>query len=1235
MRDLNMFPSLLRSGAGKIALAILFASSHLIPATGAINFTRVPTPNLNLDQLGRVAFAGDFDSISLYEFQGQNERPVGTNGALLSRFPNGVFTTLNTTDADIKAMCAYSANGTLQGIVFGGNFTSVGTQHTPGGIALLDPNTGAVTDLTGLNGSVSALYCDDDRGQVIVGGLFTGGNSSNAIIWENGWTNMPFSGFNGPVNSITKAASGNIIFGGKFSGLGDNMTTTATNVTQVLPIASANITAQTSSSLQGFGNASDIVCKTDASTQGADNTWLLADNSPGSWQADFGFGFMPSMLRLHNTDVDGRGTKTWRYTALPDGGIMNFSYPDPTSGQQKFCDARCPLPEGNVTAQDFTFVNNVGMNAFRIDISDWYGQGGGLNGIELFQNDIYAYAIKDFNEPKCGGAVTGASSTPTGPWVETPSGQSNSRYLTATLSGDNINPNSASVVFQPDIKQSGNYSVTIYTPGCVGDDTCSTRGRVNVTGSMTKSGPGLAGVEIFQTNNFDKYDPVFDGYVDATDGFRPSVTLTPSAGQNGPLTVVAQRVRFTLLSASSGDLNGLFEYDPTQATVVNNFADSVIDTAGASLNPKDQAIVNTVTSSDDNTLFIGGNFSGNGMNNIFAIKNGAVNATALKGNGLNNQVLTTYQDGNTTYVGGDFTNTQDNSASGLNGVATYSNNDWQPLGAGVNGAVMYIVPFSLNLTANTPEQVLAISGYFDSVNGFGDNATFPANNLAVWVPSRKNWLHNLNTHSISIQGRLMAYTDVPGSDPLFAGSISSSALDASGAVALQSGNPPSLNPFPATIRAQQLQTSLRKRAFASERNSTLTGIVTASFYQANNMNKTILAGHFAATGSNSENITNVLIIDGKDSDKVTGFGNGIDSNSTVTALGFLDNVLFAGGLISGKINDANVAGIVAYDLANNDFAGTQPPGLQGTNASVNAIATQPKSNNVFVAGSFMSAGALSCPALCIWNTERSQWSSPGGDLKGEVSTLTWISDTKLLISGNLTVGTSSANIVTYDSTTSQFQEFTGAGGLPGPVSALCPASSDGSQIWAAGKSGDGTAFLQRFDGSQWLPVNSSLFGQGTDIRGIQVLMLTQNHAQSDLIDAGQDLLILGQVNVTNFGSASAVLFDGATLVPFLLSSTSAGTPGSLSQVFVENPQSFFASNKKNLALGFVVLIALAIALALTFLLVVAGIMLEWYRKKNRGYMPAPTNYSDKMANVDRVPPEHLFGTLSGNRPPAI
>ncbi|KAF2464047.1 uncharacterized protein BDR25DRAFT_99126 [Lindgomyces ingoldianus] len=1236
MRDLS---SSLCFRAGKLALScLLLASSHILPSASAFSFTSIPSPNLNLDGLGRVAFAGNFDSISLYQFEGQSEKSAGSNGALLSRFPNGVFAPLNNTDADIKAMCAFQANGTLQGIVFGGNFTSVGETHTPGGIAWLNVTSGQVYPLTGLNGTVNALFCDPDAGRVYIGGSFTGGGASNAIVWTTQWTNMPFSGFNGPVNSITKL-NGNIIFGGKFNGLG-NSTAPKENNTQVIPIGSASISAQTSSGTPGFTDPSSIVCKTGTTDGTSNNTWLLADNTPGFWKAEFAFGFEPSKLRLYNTKFEGRGTREWRFTALPDGGIMNFSYIDPTSGTQKFCDARCPLPENNVTAQDFHFVNTVGMNSFRLDISGFYGKGGGLSGIELFQNEIFSFAISNFNEPACDGVSVGAKSTATGPWQTTPSHQSNANYLSAVLQGNPVNQSAAQVIFTPDIRQSGNYSVTVFTPGCVGDGTCGNRGRVNITGTYsqtTSSADGPRTTELFQTNNFDKYDEVYRGFVDSTDSFRPSVTLTPMAGQTGPITIVAQRVRFELLTAASGNLNGIFEYDPSKQDVNINFRESVIDSAGASLTPRDQAIVNSVVT-DNSSLFVGGNFSGNGLNNIFSIQKDATKATGLPENGLDSEVLTMFLNGTTMYVGGNFTKTQDNKTPGLQGIAAFSTSDnkWQALGAGVNGVVMYIVPFPLNITGNRPETVLGISGVFSQVNQFGSNASFAAQNFAIWVPSRSNWLHNLNVGTISIEGALTAFTEVPGSDPLFGGSINSQALGASGAVALESGNPLSLEQFPVAIQPQQSsQGSLQKRATTNGQNQT--GVIAATFYKGtnNNMNKTILAGHFKATDSDGKNITSLLIIDGKDSNKITGLHEEISSDSTFLSLAVVNNILFAGGAISGTVNNKGIGGLLAFDLSSNNYVSTQPPSLRGTNVTVNTIAARPKSRDVFVGGNFNSAGDLSCQALCIWNTDRNQWVSPGGDLGGSISSMAWVTDTKLLVAGNLTSGNNQTKILMYDSSKSTFQEYDGARDLPGPVTAICPATSDATEIWATGQASNGSAFLQRFgNDKKWHPV-PNLFGSGTTIRGIQVLSLDKQHGKSDVIDQGQDLLILGQVNITNFGTASGVLFNGTTLQPFLLSTTSQNTPGSLSQVFVENPQSFFKQQKKHLLVIYVVLISLAIALAITFLLIVAGILIESYRKRSKGYTPMQMSYPDRSVNVSRVPPSELFATLRGNRTPAI
>jgi hypothetical protein len=782
---------------------------------------------------------------------------------------------------------------------------------------------------------------------------------------------------------------------------------------------------------------------------------------------------------------------------------------------------------------------------------------------------MYSYAIDDFNEPKNCGPSTSARSmaTAAGNWQVTPSHNSYSEYLTTVLQGNPIDPQSASVSFSPDIKQSGNYSVTIYTPGCQGDGTCGSRGRVNVTANMSKNGdpdPTL----LWQTNNFDKYDEVYNGYIDAASGFTPTVVLRPASGQGpGPLTVVAQRVRFSLLKATSGNINGLFEYKPGEKLDESTVQDSVINQAGASLTPRGKALITTVVAADD-ILYVAGNFSNNdGRNNIFSVRKDSDSPTALANKGLNSQVMSLYRNGSMLYVGGNFTNTGENNMQGLNGVAAFADDKWLPLGAGVNGVVLYLVPFSLNITANRPEQVLAVSGFFNRVNGFDGNPATNVQDFAVWVPSRKNWLHNLNFYTLAMSGRLMAFADVPGSDRWFGGSVSSGSLLASGTAELQSnGGSLSLGAFPIDLQAQQERAApSRKRAILQGQDLSTTGVRTGRFYNENGNNKTILAGHFATKGPEDQNITNLVIIDGANSDKITGFDEQLDANSTFTALAVQDNMLYAGGTVTGRLDNNRIAGIVAYDLGSSKFASVQPPPLQGPNVTVNSISPRPNSKDIYVAGQFQSAGSLGCAAVCIWNTERNQWNSPSNDLSGVVSSLTWVGDNKLYIAGNLTSGNNVTTILSYDSSNNQFTTIPGAINLPGPVNALTIATNAGDQLWAAGRGSDGAAYLQRYDGSKWLPVDSKLFGSETDIRGIQVISLTDNHGSTDLIDGSQDLLLMGQINIPSFGTVSAALFNGTNLIPFLLATKGADgstTDGSLSSIFVENPNSFFMQSGK-------------------------------------------------------------------------
>ena len=1127
-----------------LRLGLLLTS--LAPVTSAITFTPIPSSNVDISNLGHIGLAGDFDGISLYQFQGQTENGFNTNGSqsLFSPFPNGGFATLASSDAAIRAMCSLVMEDGTNEVIVGGNFTSLGGINTPGA-AMFNSNTSAITPLRGLSGQVSALLCDQDTSTVYVGGTLMGMNSTNAVAYvaSKGWTSLPFQGFNGPVTSITKASNGHIIFGGEFSALG-NATGFSEPDQQVINIAGGTITSGSSTTTAGFSDPSNIVCKSDP-TDGPGNTWLLADQTPGFFNAEFGFGFKPTKLRLWNTHQDGRGTKTWRFTASPIEGIMNFTYIDPATGENASCTSQCPLTnDPSVTFQDFRFVNVIGMNGFRVDISDWYGNGGGLDGIELFEDDIFAYAVNTFNEPTCAGIQTASKATSTGPWTISPSLQSGSGFLIATVASA-----SPSVVFSPDIKQSGNYSVNMYTPGCIWDNSCATRGRVTINGTLSSddSNSGFT-TEIFQTNNFDKYDQIYFGYVEAaSSSFRPSVTLAPSPGQNiQNHSVVAQRVGFTLIS-SSGGLNNLFEYDPSQSAIdPTSFTNSTIDKVGLSFGTA--STVNTLATSGS-TTFVGGNFSTNDFKNILSI-DGTI-TSSMSGGGLNGEVITMLASNNTIFVGGQFTNTSTGGVFGISNIATYdvSTNSWGALGAGVNGPVLNIVPLEMNITNNVPETVITLTGDFSEILAFGSNSSIPVAGFAIWVPSHNNWLQNLDLNTPAIDGELTAAVDLPGGGSLLAGSLSSSQLGVNGVIGLTAG--PKLSPFPINIKSTQFSSNLTKRATPAQN---YTGVITGLFYETGGRNVTVLGGHFTAIGSNGSDINNLVFINGSNADTTTGVGSSLSSDSTILALAMQGDNLYAGGTLTGSVDGADVDGLIIYNLLTSTFA-SQPPALGGGSVSVNTISTKPSSGDVYVGGSFSSAGSLTCPGVCVFSSSLSQWDRPGANLGGTANAMLWTATDSLTVGGDLTLNGQSIPLVTYDAKALVWSEAEGAAAIPGPVTALTQANSDASQLWVSGTAGNGSTFLMNYDGSNWQSSGYTL-GAGSIIRGLQMLPLNTDHATSSLMSSSEVLMVTGALVLPGFGNASAALFNGTSYEPFILTSSSSNTGGSLSQIFSQEHNFF-------------------------------------------------------------------------------
>jgi hypothetical protein len=235
----------------------------------------------------------------------------------------------------------------------------------------------------------------------------------------------------------------------------------------------------------------------------------------------------------------------------------------------------------------------------------------------------------------------------------------------------------------------------------------------------------------------------------------------------------------------------------------------------------------------------------------------------------------------------------------------------------------------------------------------------------------------------------------------------------------------------------------------------------------------------------------------------------------------------------------------------------------------------------------------------------------------------WASNTELIIAGNLTVSGNATTMATYDTRAQTFTAFTGASDLPGPIVALTAVNSQYTEFWAGGVStSDNSAFLYKYADNTWTAATG--LGADSSIRKLQIMPLNTDHAASELVAADQVLMILGNVQVPDVGNASAVLFNGTAYEPFILTSMQGGGQGSLSAMFVSNPRNFMNNNGHHLALGLVVLVGLAIALGIVFLMVVVGILLERRRRKREGYVPMTV---DKKGNLDRLPPEELFGNM--------
>ncbi|KAG7918438.1 hypothetical protein KL905_000779 [Ogataea polymorpha] len=498
-------------------------------------------------------------------------------------------------------------------------------------------NSTPVRNWDQVEGNVLSVLLYDD--EIYFGGDISYDNESGVVVYNllnDTLTGTPFGGFNGAVNTMIRSSNNSIIFGGDFDSVGypNLLATNGSNSTLVDPDQLISFKWAQISSSSGSG-AKSIVCPSDRAQ------WTLGEEKQGTWSAVLPNAVQPSKIRLYNLP-DENGVSLFRVITQPANGIMNLSYVDPDSLERRYCDAWCPLlPNTNLSAsidqhedvinngfyttvsnvaagwlgfgenyQEFEFVNALQVSEISIQVLDNYGSYAGLSGFEMFQYGTTVYANNTLNEPTCFNIENYSKASNLGDVSWAPA----QGYLTSTIASSDIN--GQGIRYHLNITYSGNYSVYLYTPGCLGDDSCDKRGIVNA--SLYNNAELLSSNLIYQTNNEEKYDILYSGYIDMEADSQTYLDVTiDSSLYSDDVTFVAGSVYtefngLDIKKIKRNKLNGLFEYQPG---FEGPFGNSSIDLLGQNLTADANV---TGLYLNNSVLYIAGDFESDYGENLMA-----------------------------------------------------------------------------------------------------------------------------------------------------------------------------------------------------------------------------------------------------------------------------------------------------------------------------------------------------------------------------------------------------------------------------------------------------------------------------------------------------------------------------------------------------------------------------------------------------------------------------------------
>ncbi|KAK7057316.1 SH3 domain-containing protein [Favolaschia claudopus] len=708
------------------------------------------------------------------------------------------------------------------------------------------------------------------------------------------------------------------------------------------------------------------------------------------------------------------------------------------------------------------------------------------------------------------------------------------------------------------------------------------------------------------------------------------------SGGNGSSTTGATRQGFGFFEwplSSTSTVDGTATLANSTETALDTIAFDMFNAIGgpSALTSSATTAIAAVAHHPSSIVFLGGNFtlssgSAASSGNIVSFKGGVLGT--LPQNGLNGPVTSMVLDGDILFVGGSFTDTKTASNSGLHGIASYNTqtNQWSALAGGVNGQVS-----SLSLVDGQLQVAGSFSGLLTPTGAVGSNAA----GFAAWNVASGAWV---NAGGFVVGSMTLVTNGTSKGSQFVAGNVAAAQkFGAAGMVLLQNSGSdvPSVAPLGVALEADvspganQKGTATKRRRSHNipravewlsrakfptifARQTTLAplpaalpapapAVLAGAFWTNHSAEVAVIGGNFSflPSGASAES-QGVALYDPK-----TGASlglNGAQINGTVRALLVERDTLYVGGEFT--ITGMNANGFAIYDLAKQQWDTETIQALQGAAGApvvVRSITvSSSKANTVIVAGSFSQAGSLPCQAVCTLDLNSKQWNALGSGIRGEISSVAYAGNNQdsLIASGSIALSdNTAANVVQFAFANNTWASVGKGSDIPGPVTAVEVNAGNASSIFAAGRSSDGsTSFLSFWDGVSWAALSSTLESNST-VAQLTMVPLQDTHTANSVIQSDRMLMISGSLAGSSFGNASSALYDGQTFFPYIVSTDSTGSSGTVSSLF-RSFSTFSFAQHKFLATGIVILISIAIAAGVVFLLSLIGILWTLFSRRD-------------------------------------